>query len=130
MAQIKVNGSAMVVTAQVTLEALKNIQKHRPNALKLMSDDGKECIFAIGVAAGRGSINKFGATFSDVTHNTEGLATITLDIPAEVTDVQEYAMEKIGVAIIHINNIEQRLGDTVAEIDAERALVMQSITID
>ena len=39
-------------------------------------------------------------------------------------------MEKIGVAIIHINNIEQRLGNTVEEIRAERALVLESITID
>ena len=130
MARIKVTGSAMVAISDKKLEDLMLIAKHRPNALKLMSEDGKECIYAIGVGAGKGSINKYGATFSDITHNPDGLATITLDIPECVTDAQEYALEKIGIAIVHINNIEQTLDGVIAEIAAERDLVMQSITIE
>lgn len=130
MANIKITGSAMVVTSTMQVDDLQMVAKHRPNALKLMSADGKECVYAIGVGAGKGSINKYGATFSDITHNPNGLATITLDIPADVTDAREYAMEKIGVAIVHINNIEQTLGTAINEIAAERELVAQSISVE
>lgn len=130
MANIKVTGSALAIVSEVNLDDLKNIVKYRPNALKLMSEDGKECIYAITVGAGKGSINKFGATFSDITHNTEGKATITMDIPDDVNDATEYIMDRVGVAIVHINAIEARVEGVKAEIAAERQLIRESIVID
>lgn len=131
MARITVAGESVVVTSAITLEDYRMIAKYRPDKLVLKGgDDGKEPIFAVGVATNpRGSINKMGAEFGSEAHDGTGKATITFDLPQTDGDVKEAVAEKVGAAIIHLNKLEEILPDVVNEIAAEKAAVLENISV-
>ena len=131
MARITIAGDAVVVTSSMKLEDIRTIAKYRPEALILKGgDDGKEPIFAVGVTKGNGSINQYGASFSPETHNEDGLATITIVVNGSVDgDIKDFVADRIGSAIINLNKLEESLPCVVEEINAEKAAVIESITI-
>lgn len=132
MAKITIAGDAVVVTSAMKLEDLRTISKYRPNALTLMGgEDGKEPIFAISVIKnGVGEINKYGASFGSETHDDEKLATITMTACGIAEgDIREVVADYIGSAIINLINLEETLPAVIAEIAAEKAAVMDSITV-
>ena len=131
MARITVAGESVVVTSAITLENYRMIAKYRPAKLVLKGgDDGKEPIFAVGVATNpRGSINKMGAEFGSEAHDGTGRATITFDLPQTDGDVKEAVAEKVGAAIIFLNKLEETLPDVVNEIVAEKAAVLENISV-
>ena len=131
MARITVAGESVVVTSAITLENYRMIAKYRPAKLVLKGgDDGKEPIFAVGVATNsRGSINKMGAEFGSEAHDGTGRATITFDLPQTDGDVKEAVAEKVGAAIIYLNKLEETLPDVVNEIVAEKAAVLENISV-
>lgn len=131
MARITVAGESVVVTSAITLENYRMIAKYRPAKLVLKGgDDGKEPIFAVGVATNpRGSINKVGAEFGSEAHDGTGRATITFDLPQTDGDVKEAVAEKVGAAIIYLNKLEETLPDVVNEIAAEKTAVLENISV-
>lgn len=131
MARITVAGESVVVTSAITLENYRMIAKYRPAKLVLKGgDDGKEPIFAVGIATNpRGSINKVGAEFGSEAHDGTGRATITFDLPQTDGDVKEAVAEKVGAAIIYLNKLEETLPDVVNEIAAEKAAVLENISV-
>lgn len=132
MAKITIVGDAMVVTSTKTLENLKTLEKYRPKALRLYetNDEGKrEEIFTVGTTKGTGSINQYGASFASSTHDEAKLATITLPIPAGTADAKEYAAEKIGVAITLLNKVEAQIDGALADVAADKAKVLENITV-
>ena len=131
MARITVAGESVVVTSAITLENYRMIAKYRPAKLVLKGgDDGKEPIFAVGVATNpRGSINKMGAEFGSEAHDGTGRATITFDLPQTDGDVKEAVAEKVGAAIIYLNKLEETLPDVVKEIADEKATVLENISV-
>lgn len=132
MAKVVIAGDAVVVTSSMKLEDLLTIAKYRPEALVLRDGENKdEKLFCIAVNhSGRGGINKYGATFGSETHDENKLATITLACCGENGgDIKEAVADVIGSALMNLNAIEAELPAVLAEIEAEKALVMDSITI-
>lgn len=132
MAKITIVGDAIVVTSAVKLESIKALEAYGSKALSLFEKDenGKsEAVFKVGTTTGKGSINKYGASFNGETHNAEKLATITLEIPAGVEDAQAYAVEKIGRAIIMLNKVEEQIPAALEAVAAERAAISACITM-
>lgn len=132
MAKITIVGDAMVVTSTKTLENLKTLEKYRPKALRLYetNDEGKrEEVFTVGTTKGTGSINQYGASFASETHDDAKLATITLPIPTGTANAKEYAAEKIGVAITLLNKVEAQIDGALADVAAEKAKVLENITV-
>lgn len=129
MAKITICGDAMVVTSTKTLEDIKTLEKYRPKALALYSEDGKEEVFRVGSSNGKGSISTYGASFGSVSHDDNKFATITMDIPAGTTDAEAYAEEVIGVAIINLNKVEAQFEAALEEVKAEKAEVRSNITV-
>ena len=129
MAKITIVGDAMVVTSSKTLEDIKTLEKYRPKALALYSEDGKEEIFRVGSTKGNGSIGTYGASFGSVTHDDDKLATITMGIPTGTVDAMAYAEEVIGVSIINLNKVEAQFDEALDEVAAERAEVRSNITV-
>ena len=119
----------LVVTSTKTLKELAFIEKHRPKALELRNEDGKEVIFKVGTTCGSGSIGTFGASFGSESHDDKKLATITLPIPAGVEDAAKYAENEIGTAIIKLNKVEEGLDAALEEAKAEIAEVRANITV-
>lgn len=131
MAKVTIAGESVVVTSSIKLEDYIMIAKYRPSKLVLKGgDDGKEPIFAVGVASNpRGSINNMGAEFGSSAHDGTGRATITLNLPCGDGDVREVVAEKIGTAIICLNKLEDILPDVIEEIAAEKNAVMENISV-
>lgn len=129
MTKIVVAGDAVVVTSAMKLEDLRTIKKYRPNALTLKNEETGEPVFMIDVVDGKGSINKFGASFGSETRDDDKLATITLIASDVVGDIKECVADKLGAAITNLNILENTLPVVLNEIGAEKARILDSITI-
>ncbi len=132
MAKITIAGDAVVVTSAIKLEDLKTIKKYRPEALTLKGgEDNKEEIFKVSVTDGDGSINNFGATFGSATRDDAKLATFTMVINGlgEGADIKDVVADKIGSSIINLNKLEASLPAVIDEIAAEKASVLERITV-
>lgn len=131
MAKIVIAGDAVVVTSTLKLEDIKTIEKYRPNDLVLKGgEDGKEPIFRLGTTTGVGSINSVGASFGREASDGSGLACITMVKNGVPTDqVKEWAADTLGSAIINLNALEAKLPAVLDAIAAEKAAVMENITV-
>lgn len=131
MAKVAIVGEAVVITSSVKMEDLKKVEKYRPEALTLYGgEDGKEPIYKIGTTGKTsGSINGIGAEFGGETHDENKYATITLCNAGAGSDVRTEVAEKYGAAILKLNKLEANIPAVLAEIDAERATVLENITV-
>lgn len=132
MAEIIIAGDAIVVTSSKTLEDIKTLEKYAPKALRLYetNEDGKkEEVFCVGSTNGEGSINQYGASFNSITHDDKKLATITMSIPHGITNAVEYTADLIGKAIIMLNKVEENLDGALEQVAADKAAVLENITV-
>lgn len=129
-AAIKIVGSVAVIESSADLETIEKVAKYRPNALKLFEGTGKdkETVFAVDAGRGLGSINKYGVSFGAAT-TVDGKATVTIMIPEGTEDAKEYVKEKVGVAILNLNKVEQQFAGAVSEIDTELANIEANIRV-
>lgn len=131
-AKITIAGNAVVVTSALKLEDYRTIAKYRPDALILNGgEDGKTPIFAVAVTdRGNGEINKYGATFGSESHDEAKLATITMAADCVGNDdIKEFVADQIGSAVINLHKLEETLPAVLEEITAEKAAVMESISV-
>lgn len=127
MANITIAGSCFVVTSKVSMADLELIRKHRPKALKIVDEETGEELFAVGT--GSNSLSDFGVSFSGVSNDEKKLATVTMPIPSDAEDAQEYVAEKAGVAVVNLNRIEDGIDEVLEEIRAEHQKVKDSIKV-
>ena len=129
MAHVNVVGNAMVVTSTLKLEDIKLCEKYRPEALILRGgEDGKEAIFRIKTGT-ENDIGKYGAVFTGASRDGNGFATITLSILGEPEDLKAEIADNFGSALVNINALEYAIAEAIEEIEAERAMVIDQITI-
>lgn len=130
MAKVVIAGDAVVVTSALKLEDLRTVAKYRPKSLILMGgEDGKEPIFRVAVGTGAGEIGQYGVEFGQETRDDAKLATLTMVATGVGADIKEFVADKIGGALINLNKIEENLPAVIEEIDAEKAAVLESITV-
>lgn len=131
MAKITIAGEAVVITSTVKLEDYRKVQKYRPKALVLMGgEDGKEPVFAVSVKSGTGTIGKYGVEFCSATHDEEKLASITIVNPYDGTgDIKDAVAENLGPVVMQLNKIEAGIPAVLAEIDAEKAAILENISV-
>lgn len=128
MAKITIAGKAVVVTSTLKLEDIKTVGKYRPKALSVYGgEDGKEEVFAIKAGCNE-NFSKYGICFADETRD-EKLATITMNIHYDGDDIEGFVADYLGTAIIYLNKLEETLPAVIEEIAAERASVMNNITV-
>ncbi len=129
MAKIVIAGDAVVVKSDIKLEDIATIEKYRPNDLVLNGgEDGKEPIFRAGTTTGAGNINSVGASFGRA--DADGKAIITMvmsDVPTE--KAKDWVAGTLGAAITNLKALEDKLPAVLAAIAAEKAAVMESITV-
>lgn len=131
MSKVCIAGDALVVTSSMKMEDLKNIAKYRPAALTLMGgEDNKEPVFKIFIKEnGDGSLNNKGVVFTGVTHDDDKFATATLCARGVTGTLNDWIADNFGAGIIALNKLEAQLPAVLAEIAAEKALVLESITV-
>lgn len=128
MAKIIIAGDAVVVESSATLEQIKTLEKYRPEALCLY-DDNKNVKFKVGTTTGAGSINGYGASFGSNSKNASPKASITMMMPADTVNAQQYAEETIGVAILRLNEVEAQFQTALGEVTRELADIRANITL-
>ena len=127
MATITIAGSCFVVTSDVPFADLELVKKHRPKALKIVDEETKEELFAVGI--GGNSLSDYGVSFGGMSNDELKLASVTLPIPPDTEDATAYVAEKAGVAVVNLNRIEAGIDDVLAEIRDEHKKVTDSIKI-
>lgn len=131
MSKVTILGNAVVVSSSMKFDDLLTIKKYRPDALTLMGGkDNEEPVFCVDVGDGMcGEINNFGAYFCNTTNDSEKKACITMCFADAGENIKEFVADQIGSAIMNLNKLEQLLPNVLEEIKAEKAAIMQNITI-
>lgn len=125
MANIKVLGNAAVITSTLKYEDIKKVQKYRPDALVLREND--EPVFKVGISEHQlGDCSKYGISFGG--SNEAGYATVTTTF-GECEDVKAWLADKYGAALAYLNSMEASLPAVIGAVDAERAAILDSITV-
>lgn len=131
MAKITIAGDSIVITSNKTLEAIKTLEKYRPQILCLSEKDedgNKSEVYRIATGT-KGICNGNGAVFASATHDNAQLACITMPIPEGTVNVVDYVADKYGRAITMIEKIEAKFDAANAEIEAEMTKIRQHITM-
>ena len=130
MAKAKVLGDALVITSTQKLEDLELVKKYRPETLVLKDEDGDE-YFRVGVSNGSGTIGTYGAEFGGETHDAEKKATITLMIDGNGTpeEIKADIAEDIGLVLLNIEKVEEKIPAILSEIKAERDRILEHISV-
>lgn len=126
MATIKIAGGAAALISGLTLEEIKLLEKYNPKALALR--DGDEEIFRVSTGS-KGGISKFGMCFAAATRDAAALAEVTQEIPADVTDAKEFAVETIGAAVLSLNSVEAQAKDALAGLKTQLDLVRETVSV-
>lgn len=128
MAKTTITGNALVIESAIKREDLAMVAKYRPDALILKGgEDGKTPIFAIAPGKGVGEISKFGVTFGEPAHGD--LATVTAILPTVDGSIKEFVADKYGSALMNLAKLEESIPAVVDEIAAEKAQILNGITL-
>ena len=124
--RIKIAGNAVVLTSKLKLDTIKKLEKYIPNALVLVSTEDNEEREIFRVATGKtGSISKYGVSFA--TADKDGFATITTNIPEDVTDKKVYVKDNFATILLMLKDIEAVAETTLAEFEADYAKLDEEI---
>lgn len=131
MAKTKIFGDAIVITSTLKLDELKAVSKYHKEKLNLYGgEDGKELLFGVRISAsGMGSLSPNGACFAPTSRVEGGYATITMTVPAGVSDAKKWMVDENGGALMHLAELEKKLPDVVSKIVADEKAVAESIEV-
>ena len=129
MATIKILGTTAAIVSAFTRDQLEELEKYRPEALKIKDAETKEDVFMVAFDEDEDSVSPYGISFGGVTNGETKYAMCTLPIPSGTEDPAKYVAEEVGTSIIMLNRLEATLGDVLTEITAEKKAVADSISI-
>ena len=122
-----IQGSACVITSNMTAEQIKRYAKFHPEALT-MYDEDDEPVYAIAYdEKGPGSIDNNGAIFGAAT-DANGHATITVLLDPTTEDVETKVFEELGRALLNLNDLEDQLLEGISKLDEEEAEIRAKIS--
>jgi hypothetical protein len=126
-AKATIQGAACVITSSMTPEQIQRYKKFHPESLT-MYDEDNEPVYAISYdPEGPGSIDCNGAIFGAAT-NAEGFATITVVLDPTAEDKQQLVFDKLGRALLNLNDLEKQLLENISDLDEEEAAIRAAIT--
>lgn len=129
MSTITIAGSACIIKAGFALEDLKLLTKYAPDKLETRDDKGNLIFKAAMAAQGQGDVAPKAIYFAPVTHDPDGLATVTFGIPNSVEDVKEWAADEFGAAYTQLNALEDQIQTATLTVLSDRAALMDSINV-
>lgn len=131
MSKIIVAGDAVVIKSTLKLEDIQLVQKARSKALTIFDEeDGKKILdsaFGICTTAGRGSVTDSGICFNSASQ--EGLAQVTVPVPAGEGELKERVAAAYGVAVMKLGKLESKLPEIISSIKADNAAMLGSIEL-
>ena len=129
--QIKIfkNLKHYTLTSSIKKDDIELVKKYRPGALKKKDADGND-VFAMSYVEGKPCVSAKGVTFGAADVDS-GCAMIVGTVPATLpanTTVGDYIADEVGCALEFINEFEATIPEIAADIRAERATLIGSIT--
>lgn len=129
MSTITITGSAVVLKSGLTLDNIKKLAKYAPASMETR-DDKDRLMFKVGIASdGEGSVMDKAIYFAPVTHDPDGLATVTMGIPTSVKDAKDYVADLLGRAFPLLQSLEESMVGASDTVDAAKAEMLESITV-
>lgn len=125
-AKIYIMGAAAVIVSGVKLEDWKLVEKHAPEALKIVDETG-EPVFKVMTAPGSGSMNRYGVVWGSYV-SEEGNATVTILLDDEVENKKEAVMDVVGSALLDVIDMEEKIPAIVEEIHEKLKKIDSCIT--
>ncbi len=115
------------LTSTLTKADIDLVKKYRPAALKKKDGEGND-IFAVSYVEGHPCVSAKGITFGSESTNG-GFAMISGDLPENVAEGSygEYIADKVGSALVYINEFETSIPAVVTAIRNERNALLGSI---
>lgn len=127
MAKIIIAGNSCTVESAFTTAQLKKLQKYNPDAL-VLKDADKKPIFMVDVGK-CGGVSAAGIVFDGTTHDGKSLACLTKLMPGDVCDANAWVMDNIGMSILSLNKLEEKIGSALESVDADVAAVQSAISV-
>ncbi len=122
---VSILGAAAVLESDLTLEQIRLMGKHRPDALTVVNKDD-EPVFKISLAeTPEGSLTDDGAAFGTAV-SMNGNATITLSVGAP-SDPVGYVAEKYGACLNFIHKLEENALSQMEDVEEERSAIRRMI---
>lgn len=115
-----VMGCACVITSKLTCEQIENFRRYHPEALVMRGEDSSEVVFTMDIDDGPGSISREKAVYSR-TKTPDGKATITVILDPEIEDKVETVRDKLGPALLLLEELERQMLEMVEPIQEEIA---------
>jgi hypothetical protein len=135
MAKIDVIENVAVLKSALKPEEILALAKYDPERLSLYKyndDDQTVKYFTIGYVTPdsneTGSVSKYGVIF-DTKSRADGLATVTINVPAGTEDVQGYIVDNYGSIVINLMKVEGDLNGALDRIKRMEANLIEAITI-
>lgn len=125
-AEIVIAGNACVVRSGVDLEAWKKVLKYDPK-FGLYDEDGNPT-FIVNVDSSVGKMNLYGATFSDSPAH-DGKAVLTVLVDPDAKDKVESVTEKLGNALLRLNELEKLVPDKLKEAEEKAKEILAAIKL-
>jgi len=115
--KVKMLGTALVVTTDVEVSKLGDLEQFAQGSLELKDEKGN--VYFRMAQGSKASFTSHGAVFNDV--DGQGRAQMTLEIPAQMTDSEkkEFVRKSYGNALLSLNALEEQIAGASAEVSAK-----------
>lgn len=129
--KITVKFNTAFVTSNYSVEDLAKVQKLRPDAMKLMSEDGKETVCALAVGP-NDSFSEYGICFSGNTAvgTPKACIAVKLNGCTSEDDIKELIRNTFGMSVVYCSRIEQQIAGALEAIQADEAEMNSRIEFD
>ena len=125
-ARIYIVGATAVLVSGVKLEDWKLVEKHNPEALTMVEENG-EPAFKVTCGNQGGSVNRFGICWGHHT-SEDDCATVTTLLSSDVEDKRQAVTDIMGAALLALLDLEKTIPETVEGIREELKQIDSLIT--
>lgn len=129
MATIHIVGSAVVLKSALSLKDVQKLSKYDPDSMILRDDSDKLIFKAAVAAAGTGDWTEKAVYFAPVSHDPDGLATVTVGIPEAILDAKEWAVDQLLHISAKLERLEEKMSAAVTRVDDAKTAMMEQITV-
>jgi hypothetical protein len=107
---------------------MQAMSKYNPDALCLTDENTGDNYFAIALSTSAG-LSPYGITFDGISHDDKNYITATLHIPHGTEDAFAYVKDQAAIAVVKLSEIEDNVIAALKNVEAQVALVNDSITV-
>lgn len=126
---VKILGTAMVVTSSLTVKEIKELGHYNSEALTLKDDEGKPLFVINARIAGDSNFSRFGVQFE--AGDSEDRAQVTEIIPAGTAEQKlEYVKARFGQPLLQLQQLEVSAHKAYEAVVESIGSVMENVEVE